>query len=92
MPSFRVLAARFVVVAAVGIFVAHSLYGLYLARKLAVLAGPRRRAGAARWDPANYPPEARPWLARDRRWRRSRTWVWLGSILGADVLYYVLTQ
>lgn len=75
---------------AFAVFAAHATYGVYLDLKLGRLAGYERVPRDERWNPERYFPGAEKWLERDRRWHRSRNWVWLGSILAGNVWYLLL--
>lgn len=72
-------------------FAGFSLYGLYLGEKVARFRGPGEfHSKENRWNPELYPPEAAPWLAKDRRWERLRVPVWLGIIVVSNVLYLLV--
>ncbi len=76
--------------AAFAIFVAHAVYGLYLDSKVGGFRGHEPPPQPERWNPRYYAPGAEPWLARWRRWHRWKTAVWLGSIAGGNLLYWLL--
>ena len=85
----RAILAQAAVYLCFAVFVGYGVYGLYLDLK----AGTFRLGAPPRGDPWNaayYRPEAAPWLARNRRWRRWLNWVWIGSIVLGNLLYYAL--
>ena len=90
MQQFRVVAAWSAVYLALAIFLAHSAYGLYLDLKLGRFVSGQLPPKRDRWDRSRYPREAEDWLVRDERWHASRKWVWLGCILGVNIVYWIL--
>ncbi|HZH03340.1 MAG TPA: hypothetical protein VEY30_06115 [Myxococcaceae bacterium] len=73
------------------VFVGHGFYGVYLNWKL---YGFRRGAELPRrddeWTEEHFTAEAGPWLARHRRRRRRDRRVWIGCLVGGNLLYLLL--
>ena len=92
----NVLAIRAAVASAIPIlgllaFLAFNLYGLYLGEKVGRFRVPGEfHSKDNRWNPELYPPEAAPWLTKDRRWARARVPVWLGIIVVSNLLYLLV--
>ena len=89
--AFRAAVASVIPVVTLLAYLAFGLYGLYLERQLVRLGGREQVISKqTRWDPSLYPDEAAPWIARDRLWHRLRIGVWLGLIVVANTLYFLL--
>jgi hypothetical protein len=43
-----------------------------------------------RWNAALYPQGSEKWLSRDRAWHNLRIPVWLGIIVMANILYFLI--
>jgi hypothetical protein len=89
--AFRAAVAAAIPVAALLAYLAFGLYGLFLSRKLRSFRG-RGEAltKESLWNAALYPPEAAKWIARDQAWNRYRIAVWLGLIVVANALYFLI--
>ena len=90
--ALRAAVASAIPVATLLAYLAFGVYGLYVERKLVRLGGREQvLSKQTGWDPSLYPSEAAPWIARDRLWHRLRIGVWLGLIVVANALYFVLS-
>lgn len=76
--------------AAFAVFAGHTAYGVYLDLKVGEYRMHEPPPKPERWNPRYYTPGAEPWLLRYRRWHRRKTAVWLGSIAGGNLLYWLL--
>jgi hypothetical protein len=73
-----------------GAYLAFGILGIRLehrAARLRIEEPPPRD----RWNSQYYRPEADALLRQNRRWERARVPVWLGLILLANLLYWILT-
>jgi len=79
------------VYAAFAIFFGDSAYGLYLDLKVGEYVRGWVPPKSERWNPERYAAGVEPWLARLRRWERRRIAVWLGCLVGGNLLFWLLT-
>lgn len=88
--ALRTFLAWTSVYAAFAVFLGYSAYALYLDLKVGEYVRGALPPKSDRWNPAHYKPGVEPWLARYQRWHRWRIAVWLGCLLGANLLYWLL--
>lgn len=86
----RSLLAWASVYAALAVFLGNAAYGMYLERKVGEFCGNQLPPKPERWNAENYKRGVEPWLARFRRWHRRKTAVWLGCLIGGNLLYWLL--
>lgn len=71
-------------------FLAHGIYGLYLDYQLDRFRLTERVRRRDRWDPEVYASEGHRWLERSKRHARWSWAVWIGTIVGANLLCYLM--
>lgn len=69
-------------------FVGYGIYGFYLDLRVQRYLIRRPPPGTDALDASNFHPDAAPELAKLLRMRRIDTWVWLGCVVMANVLYF----
>lgn len=84
------IGARLCLVLILGSFLAHSIYGLYLDYQLNRFRLTERPRWRDRWNPEVYSSEGRGWLERSQRHARWSWAVWIGTIVGINLLCYLM--
>ena len=91
MIAFRSGVAATIPVLAVLAYLVFGIYGMYLEAKIERLRGVGQEISKEnRWNAALYPEGSEKWLSRDRAWHRLRIPVWLGIIVVANILYFLI--
>ena len=89
MNTFRNAVAWGSVFVAFGIFGAYCCYGAYLDWKLLPYASGERPPKAHRYNPSHHTLGAEPWLLKNQEWERRFNRVWLGCVLGGNLIYWL---
>ena len=73
------------------VFVGYAFYGVYVDLKLqSFRRGNELPRNPDEWRVEHFKAGAEPWLVRLRRLRKRGNWIWIGSIVGGNLLYFLL--